>query len=204
MCFLVFLETPDVQKMCWMTVPPCLLLTAQSANSFGFLITSETVAMEKITTLQDKVSSLDVSQWTNNQNKLYSEVSVHIKECRSSRFRWALSPSERSLGAMGRFAPSGERSAWCGRLGPDGQRAAADPGAAPSAPVSPRSAQRTQQKHPKRRTQRRKPEKKKLSASARIRRRGPELQERWWDRQGGLDHQRPGDQQAFKLGQGTN
>lgn len=76
-----------------------------------------------------------------------------MKECRFSRCPSALSPSDRSLGAMRRSARSGGRSAWYGRLGPGGPGLAAGPRAAAPPPVSPQSAQTAQRKQPKIRSQ---------------------------------------------------
>lgn len=76
-----------------------------------------------------------------------------MEECRSSRCPSALSPSDRSLGAIGRSAPSSGRSAWCSRLGPGAPGPAAGREAAAPPPVSAQSAQTAQRKQPKIRSQ---------------------------------------------------
>lgn len=105
-----------------------------------------------------KVFSLDVSQFSSFRDRpsassfYYCYYCVfkrrlHVKECRSSQFLSAPSPSDHRLGAMLRFAPSSERSAWCGRLGPGGRRPAAGSGpAAAPRPGSPRSARSVQRR----------------------------------------------------------
>ena len=94
------------------------------------------------------------------------------RRCRSSRCRLVRSPSDRSLGAMGRSSASSGRSAWFGRLVPGGPVPVASLGAAAPPPVSAQSTRTAQRKQI--RSQRRNAER---VVTAKIRCRGPKLQE---------------------------